>query len=71
MTTYSIYSRESNVDDYSLHLECKTPDWRKYLGDNGIFLGQDLPHSRIDYFVYKAKKLVFDTKNGYHDFYDL
>lgn len=67
MTKYTIYYRESNVDDYGLHFECQTNDWRKYLGDNGIFLGKDLPHSRIDYFVYKNNTLIFCTKHGYHD----
>lgn len=61
-----IYSRESNIDDCSLHFVCETSDWRTYLGDNGIFLGQDLPHSRIDYYVYDKENLIFDTRHGYH-----
>jgi len=62
---YTIKYKESNVDDYGLHFVCKTKDWRSYLGDNGIFLGTDLTYSRIDYFVYKGMKLIFDTRNGY------
>lgn len=66
--TYTIKQRESNIDDYSQNFHCQTDDWRTYLGDKGWFLGQNLKHSRIDYFVYKGKKLIFDTANGYHDF---
>lgn len=64
--TNKIFYRESNIDDYSLQFLCNSNDWRTYLGDNGLFLGQNLPHSRIDYFVYEQDQLIFDTKNGYH-----
>ena len=49
-----IFSRETN-------------DWRRYLGDNDIFLGKQLTYSRVDYFVYHGTKLIFDTRHGYHD----